>query len=40
MIKLFAFNEVVAAEIDKKRAEELRYVWKLKILQVANQVLS
>lgn len=40
MIKLFAFTEAVASDIDEKRAEELKFVWKLKVLQVANQVLS
>jgi hypothetical protein len=40
MIKLFAFTDTIATEIDQKRAEELKYVWKLKIFQVFNQVLS
>jgi hypothetical protein len=40
MIKLFAFTDTIATEIDQKRAEELKYVWKVKIFQVFNQVLS
>jgi hypothetical protein len=40
MIKLFAFTDNIASEIDQKRAEELKYVWKLKVFQVFNQVLS
>jgi hypothetical protein len=40
MIKLFAFESAVAEDIDGKRRQELKLIWKQRLLERANNVVT